>query len=193
MRYIATMSVARHLTNSVDDYIIIEANSTTRHEYIDGEIYAMAGGTPEHGALANRAARLLEGSLKHCLSLSSDVRIHIPSLGMITYPDVSFVCGKVEKSTMDTDAIINPALLVEVTSKTTESYDRTQKLLAYQTIPSLCCVIFVSHREQRVTAVERGSDGWATREYGQSQLVQVTSPQALFAVDDLYSVLSQFG
>lgn len=210
MRYADVMSWAHRLTNSFEDYLNIERNSTVRHEFIDGEIYAMAGGTPEHGALAIRATRLVEQSLGSCLGLSSDVRIHIQFRGIVTYPDVSFVCGKVQKSTIDTDAIINPTLIIEVTSKTTESYDRTEKLLAYQTIPSLRAVIFVSHREHRVTVVERelvrsemaespssrggpqAVSNWETREYLAGQTAQVNSPVVKLNVDDLYSVLSQF-
>lgn len=204
------MSWAHRLTNSIDDYLNIERNSTVRHEFIDGDIFAMAGGTPEHGALAIRAARLVEQSLGSCLGLSSDVRIHIQSSGIITYPDVSFVCGRVQKSTIDTDAIINPTLIIEVTSRTTESYDRTEKLLAYQTIPSLRAVIFVSHREHRVTVVEREpmrsdndansttsgtprpASNWETREYVAGQAAYVNSPAVSLNVDDLYSVLLQF-
>src|SRR5688572_11300873 len=140
------VSTARHLANSYDDYLRIEEQSPTRHEFIGGEIYAMAGGTPEHGALAARISRVMESCLPGCTPLTSDVRIHLEAEQMSTYPDVSFVCGPVRRSTIDTDAIVNPTVVVEVTSKTTESYDRGDKLVAYQSLASLKAVLFVSHR-----------------------------------------------
>ena len=111
---------------------------------------------------------------------------------MITYPDFSFVCGVVEKSTIDVDAITNPTLIVEVTSKTTEAYDRTQKLAAYKTIPSLKVVMFVSHREHRVTVVERVASEWTTREFVAGQVARAETLPAELSVDELYSVLGQF-
>ena len=186
------MSFARKLTNSFDDYLAIERDSSTRHEFIGGEIYAMAGGTLEHAALAFQSAQLLSQSLKNCVGLSSDARIHIESHQMLTYPDVAFACAGIEKSTIDIDAIINPTLIVEVTSKTTEAYDRTQKLAAYKTIPSLKVVMFVSHREQRVTVVERAGNEWTTREFMAGQIVRAQTLPAELSVDELYSVLGQF-
>lgn len=185
------MSTARHLSNSVDDYLRIEEQSATRHEFIGGEIYAMAGGTPEHGALASRVSRVLESRLTGCTPFSSDVRVHLEAEGMITYPDVSFVCGPIRRSPIDTDAIVNPTVLVEVTSKTTEAYDRGDKLLAYQTLPSLRAVVFVSHREARITVVERDEQGWSTRDFRAGERVVLKAPAAELAVDEVYSVLQQ--
>lgn len=185
------MSTARHLANSYDDYLRIEEQSATRHEFIGGEIYAMAGGTPEHGALAARMARVLESCLPGCTPLTSDVRVHLEAERMTTYPDVSFVCGPIRRSTIDTDAIVNPTVLVEVTSKTTEAYDRGDKLAAYQSLASLHAVLFISHREARITLVERHGDGWSTTDFIAGQRVKLKAPAAEFAVDDVYTVLAQ--
>ena len=87
------MSTARQLNYSYEDYLRIEENSPVRHEYLAGEVYAMAGGSPEHGALALRIARVLGDALPGCTPLSSDVRIHVGATGLTTYPDVSFCCG----------------------------------------------------------------------------------------------------
>lgn len=185
------MSTARHLANSYDDYLRIEEQSATRHEFIGGEIYAMAGGSPEHGALAARVSRLLEACLPGCTPFTSDVRVHLEAEQMTTYPDVSFVCGPIRRSTIDTDAIVNPTLLVEVTSKTTEAYDRGDKLAAYQSLASLRAVLFVSHREARITVVQREGDAWSTTDFIAGQRVRLSTPAAELAVDDVYAVLRQ--
>ena len=151
----------------------------------------MAGGTPEHGALAARIARLLESSLPGCTPFTSDVRVHLEAEQMTTYPDVSFVCGPIRRSTIDTDAIVNPTVLVEVTSKTTEAYDRGDKLAAYQSLGSLRAVLFVSHREPRITLVQRDGDGWSTTDFMAGQRLKLREPAAELAVDDVYAVLAQ--
>jgi Uma2 family endonuclease len=110
---------------------------------------------------------------------------------MMTYPDAFFVCGPTTRSTIDTDAITNPTVIVEVTSKTTESYDRTEKLAAYQRIDSLRAVVFVSHREHRVTIVERAEASWLSTEFRGGERAVISSPPAEFAVDELYQVLAR--
>ena len=111
---------------SYAEYLALEARADTRHEYLDGEVFAMAGGTPEHGALAMAVARALGVALRGrpCRVFSSDVRVRIPETGLTTYPDLSVVCSKLETDPIDPDAITNPLLIVEVLSDTTEGYDR---------------------------------------------------------------------
>src|SRR5262249_3158988 len=77
------------------------------------------------------------------------------------FPDVSVICGERRVSPIDGNALINPSLLVEVTSRSTEDYDRGEKLSHYQRLPSVCAVVFVSHRQQRVTVVERAERAWS--------------------------------
>lgn len=185
------MSTARHLSNAYSEYVAIEQHSNVRHEFLGGEIYAMAGGTPEHGALAFRIGRVLESSLPGCTPYSFDVRVHIEVAEMTTYPDVSVVCGPVSRSATDPFAIVNPTVVVEVTSPTTESYDRAEKLEAYQRLSSVRAVLFVSHREPRITVVERRGSTWTTTDFSASQRVILQSPAAEFSVDDVYSVLGQ--
>ncbi len=183
------MSTARQLNHAYEDDLRIEESSQVRHEYLAGEVYAMAGGSPEHGALALRAARLLGDGLEGCTPLSSDVRIRVKATGLTTYPDVSCACGPVERTQIDRLAITNPTILVEVTSPSTEAYDRGEKLNHYRQLPSLEAVVFVSHREPLVTVVERVGAEWRTTEFRAGSTATVSSRAASFSVDELYAVL----
>jgi Uma2 family endonuclease len=188
------MSTARRLHFSYDEYLAVEEQGDVKHEFLDGEIYAMAGGTPEHGALAMRVARGLEAKLPGCTALSSDVRVHIAASGLTTYPDVSFVCGPLERSAADPSAIVNPSLVVEVTSRSTEDYDRGDKLSHYKQLTSLRCVLLVSHREHRITLVERTATGWSVSDHRSGEVVALRAlggGAVELAVDDVYAVLTQ--
>jgi Uma2 family endonuclease len=96
------------------------------------------------------------------------------------------ICGERAVSRRDENAITNPTLLVEVTSKSTEDYDRGEKLSHYKQLPSLKAVLFVAHRTRRITVVERTAEGWTHREARGSEMVNVTSPALSFAVDSVY-------
>lgn len=102
-------STARHLHYTYEQYVALEEESPIRHEYLDGEIYAMAGGSPDHAALAAAVIGLLRSQLPPgCRAFTSDLRIRIPSTGLSTYPDVSVVCGRTQRATDDVLAVINP-------------------------------------------------------------------------------------
>jgi Uma2 family endonuclease len=137
-----------------------------RLEYLAGEIFAMAGGTPEHGMIAARVIQALGARLPAtCHVLTSDVRLRIAATGLATFPDVSVVCGELVRAMDDPNAITNPVMLVEVLSPSTEEYDRGEKLRHYQQIPTLEAVLLVSQGEHRVTVVQRTSGGWETTDH----------------------------
>jgi hypothetical protein len=104
------------------DYCVFEREAAVKHEYLRGEVFAMAGGTIEHGRLAGRIIYLLSRALegRPCRVLPSDVRVRIEATDLDTYPDASVVCGPVQTTAADVHAIINPILLVEVLSDSTE-------------------------------------------------------------------------
>jgi Uma2 family endonuclease len=169
------------------EYLAFEELSPVRHEYLDGEIYAMAGGSPDHAALAGAVIGLLGGRARQgCRAFTSDLRVRIAGTGLTTYPDVSFVCGATERSPEDPLAVTNPVLLVEVTSNSTEEYDRGEKLRHYRDLPSVCEVLIVSHREPRVSLHRREPGGWRTLEARRGEVLELTSIGAELAVDELY-------
>lgn len=155
---------ARRPHYSLKEYLLIEEMSGVRHEYLDGDILAMAGGTPDHARICANVISLLSSRLegRPCAVFTSDVRVRVQATGLDTYPDVSVVCGRAERDAEDEDALINPIVLVEVTSPSTEAYDRGAKLDHYKRIASLREVVIVSHAERRVEVWRRGGDDrWA--------------------------------
>jgi len=182
------MSIARRYHHTYSDYLRLERDSPLKLEYSDGEIYAMAGGTPEHGALAMQFVRLTSTSLPPtCTVFSSDVKLRVPASDLATYPDVSIVCGALAHAADDSNAIVNPRFIVEVTSPSTEDYDRGDKLSQYKQLPSLEAVLLISHRAKRVTIVSRAGARWEEREVRAGERVEVGNLIA-FDLDDLYVV-----
>ncbi len=143
------------------DYLGFEVSSNVKHEFLDGQIYAMAGGTPEHAALAAAVITLLGPQLRggECRPYNSDLRVRTPT-GLTTYPDVTVVCGPRTIDAVDPLAVTNPALIVEVLSRSTEEYDSGDKFEHYKTFPSLREYVLVSHREHSVEVRSRSEDGW---------------------------------
>jgi Uma2 family endonuclease len=149
------------------DYVALELESPTKHEFLDGEIYAMAGGSEEHSALAAEVVRALGNGIgdRPCRVHTSDLRIYVEAVGLATFPDGSVICGRLEQhAPSPTATAVNPLVLVEVASDSSEEYDTGVKLESYQTIPTLRDYIVVSHRERRITVYQRTDDGqWRTR------------------------------
>jgi Uma2 family endonuclease len=178
-------STVRHLHYTYEQYAGLEEESPIRHEYLDGEIYAMAGGSPDHAALAATVIRLL-GSLlpPGCRAFTSDLRVRIPVTGLSTYPDVAVVCGRTQRAADDALAVVNPVLLVEVTSNSTEEYDRGEKLRHYQHLPSLGEILIVSHREPWLTLHRPEGTDWIASEARRHETVTLVG--ARLSVDDVY-------
>jgi Uma2 family endonuclease len=180
-------STARQVHHSYADYLTLEDESPVRHEYLDGEIYAMAGGSPDHAALAAAVLGILRGQLPPgCRTFTADLRIRIDQSGLTTYPDGTVVCGRTERASDDPLAVVNPVLLIEVTSRSTEDYDRGEKLRHYKLLPSVTEVLIVSHREPRLTLHRREGGGWTTTEARPGEVVALASVPARLAVDDVY-------
>lgn len=155
------MSTARQLHYSYQEYLDALDRGELRLEYLGGEIFAMAGGSPLHGMIAARVIQTLGARLpSSCRALTSDVKVRIEATGLSTFPDVSVVCGELELAANDRNAVTNPTLLVEVSSPSTEDYDGGEKLRHYQEIPSLRAVLLVAQDERRVTLVRRTESGW---------------------------------
>lgn len=185
------MSTARRLHHTYEQYLEVERLSSVRHEFLDGEIYAMAGGTPEHGILAARVSALLSARVPPgCHVASSDVKILIEASGLATYPDVSVTCGPLARAARDAHAVTNPVLLVEVTSASTEDYDRGDKLSHYRQLPSLQAVLVVAHASKCITVVQREADRWRVRDVRAGEQVVLATPSLSFDVDDVYAALS---
>jgi len=171
-------------------YAALERESTTKHEFFDGEIYAMAGGSEDHAALAvSVLAVLLAAAGDHpCRVSSSDLRIYVEAVGLATFPDGSVIDGPLQQHPPSPDATaLNPLILLEVTSDSSEEYDTNGKLEAYKTISTLREVILVSHRERRITIHRRAANGtWVMRVAIAGGRVSVESLGAELIVDTIY-------
>ena len=154
---------ARH-RYSYEEYLAYERDSAMKHEYDDGEIVAMAGGSRRHNALASRISAALENGRKPgCVAFQSDQRVRILATGKATYPDASMVCGPIEGDPADPTGatITNPTLIIEVLSPTTEQDDRGDKWQHYQLLPSLQEYVLVSQSHARIERYRRlASGGW---------------------------------
>jgi len=173
---------------SYAEYVAAEKASPVRHEYLKGSVFAMAGGTPEHGALAAAIMRelgvLLRG--KPCRVYSSDLRIRVLETELATYPDASVVCGKLETAPDDENAVVNPTLLVEVLSDSTEAYDRGAKAAHYRRIPSLREYVLIAQNEKRIEVYRRNQrGGWELFE-AQSGILELESVGIELDVDAVY-------
>jgi Uma2 family endonuclease len=148
-------------------YVALERESPTKHEFFDGEIYAMAGGSEDHSALAANVIAALVGAVgdRPRRVHTSDLRIYVEAVGLATFPDGAVICGPMQRHAPSPNATaLNPMILIEVTSDSSEEYDTTAKLELYKTIPTLREVILVSHRERRVTIHRRDATGpWVMR------------------------------
>jgi Uma2 family endonuclease len=162
----ASLTHSRH-RYTYDEYLAFERDSEMKHEFADGEIYAMAGGSLRHSALASRISAPLESAPpSDCIAFQSDMRLRVLATGRATYPDASMVCGPIQLDPADSSGttITNPSLLVEVLSPSTEEVDRGSKLEDYQRIPSLQEYVLVS-QHPRVEIYRRLSSGsWEYRE-----------------------------
>lgn len=170
------------------EYLALEASSDTKHEYIDGAIVAMAGGTIEHGRLMSRLTVLLSRALegRPCAVLPSDVRVRIRAADRATYPDLHVVCGAVERDAEDEQAVVNPILIVEVLSDSTAESDRGDKFAAYRRLRTLNEYVLVSQRERRVDVYRRDGRRWVLDEHGTSETVRLESISASIEVDAIY-------
>lgn len=185
------MSTAKRLHYSYEDYLDSLERGDLKLEYCDGVIYAMAGGTRAHAELAAAVILALgRGLPTGCRLATSDLKVRVEATGLTTFPDVSVVCGEAVAPPEDRHAISNPTILVEVTSRSTEDYDRGDKLSHYKQLPSLRAVLLVSHRTHCVTVVERTTTGWSERDVRGSERVELQLPAVSFAVDDVYQGIS---
>ena len=172
-----------------EDYLALEQASNVKHEFLDGEIYAVAGGTPNHAALSVTVSSVLHAQLRRgpCRVFSSDLRVRVLATGLATYPDATVVCGELEVDPANQDTVVNPRVVVEVLSDSTEKYDRGVKLKHYRQIPALSAVVLVWQRERRIEVWERVMDEtWEPRAAGPGESARITAIDCTLSIDEIY-------
>jgi Uma2 family endonuclease len=173
-----------------EDYLSVEEMSAVRHEFLDGEIFAMAGGTPEHAALLAAVlivlGRGLEG--RACRPYSADLRIRVVATGLATYADAAVICGDLIRDPASPTHVTNPSVIVEVLSPSTEAYDRGEKREHYQQIASLRAYMLVAQDQREVEVYARAESGiWQHSVHRSGQTVNLLSIGSQFTVDELYA------
>ena len=166
-----------------EEYLLREKDAEFRSEYFRGEMFAMAGASANHNLIVLNAGASLREQLKKkpCRVYPSDLKLRIESTGLYTYPDVSVVSGEPQLETNGGDVLLNPAVLVEVLSDSTEAYDRGKKFEHYRTIPSLKHYVLVAQDRYSIDCFSRKPDGsWL-----------LTSCQSLEATIELEAIDSQ--
>ncbi len=152
--------------------------SAIKHEYLRGQVFAMAGGTPEHAALAMAVGAALSLALagRRCRVFGSDLRVRVEATDLTTYPDLTVICGSFEPADSDPNAATNPTLIVEVLSDSTEAYDRGEKFAHYRRLPSLSEYVLVSQHEPRLESYRKSGAGeWVLSEAGAGQSLILAS------------------
>ena len=167
------------------EYLAWEREQPDKHQYFDGEVYAMAGGSPRRNLLSGRICARLDNA--PCWPLSSDQKVFIPSTGNFVYPDCTVVCGSVQLYGSSRDVIESARVIVEVLSKTTEEHDRGEKWQGYRSVVSLTDYVLVSQRLPRLEHFARESDGsWRYRVVGAGGRLELTTG-AILVVDQIYA------
>lgn len=160
----ATAPIARL---SVEEYLALERQSAERHELRGGEIFAMTGASRRHHLVAGNVFAALHAQLvgRGCEVYTHDMRVRVSAADLFTYPDVVVACGGPQFTDAETDTLVNPTLIVEVLSPTTESYDRGNKFAHYRTLPSLAEYLLLA--QDRVHAehfLRQGDVSWLLTE-----------------------------
>lgn len=176
---------ARH-QYTLTEFLEVEETSEVRHEFHAGQIYAMAGGTPEHAALCAAIPGLLAQRLQGgpCRVYSSDLRIATGD-GLYTYPDAAIICGPPTRASESATHVTNPTVVFEVISPSTEAYDRGEKRLHYQAMPSLELYVLVHQSERCIEVWRRHPDTWVHDEHREGP---IPVAGADFTVEELYGL-----
>jgi Uma2 family endonuclease len=169
------------------EYFLWEEQQREKYEYIDGEVYAMGGGSINHGRIAIRFATILDTHLNssNCILGNSDIKVKIVNTNNYTYPDVSVTCDARDKTA--TQYITYPCLIIEVLSNSTEAYDRGTKFRLYQKNPVLQDYLLVSSTRIEIDLYHKKETGeWIITNYTQGDMVELKSVDLQFSVEQIY-------
>ena len=155
------------------EYLELERKAEIRSEYIAGRMYAMSGASRRHGLIAVNVTRELSSQLRQrdCEVYASDMRVKVAPTGLYTYPDIVAVCGEAQFYDEQTDTLLNPTVIVEILSDSTEAYDRGEKFAHYRRLDSLREYVLIAQNRVRVEHYRREGEEWV--------LSEVSEPDAI--------------
>ncbi|EDN69583.1 protein of unknown function DUF820 [Beggiatoa sp. PS] len=176
---------------SIEEYLMSERQASFKSEYFDGEMYAMAGASREHNLIVTNIIRMLGNQLLEspCNVYPSDMRVKIAEIGKYTYPDVTIACDEEIFDDDYKDTLLNPLLIIEVLSDSTESYDRGKKFKHYQRIKSFSEYILIEQTPYRVEQyVRQDNRTWLYSEFHEAaDIVQLKIIKCTLALKDIYA------
>lgn len=183
------MATQPHQRFSILEYLAFERQAEARHEYLDGEVFAMTGASRSHNLIEGNIFGEIRNQLRRrpCEAYHESMRVRTPA-GLFTYPDVVVVCGEPRFDDTEFDTLFNPTLLVEVLSPSTESYDRGTKAIAYRAIPSLQEYVLVAQSRIHVEHWQRHSvDEWLMKDLrDREQILELPSIACKLLLGDIY-------
>lgn len=176
-----------------EEYLIIERQAAYKSEYFAGEMFAMAGASKRHNLLVSNLIRILGNQLleSDCNVYPSDMRIKIPRVNQYTYADVVIACGHEQFDDEEEDTLLNPVVILELLSDSTEAYDRGQKFAYYQILPSLQEYLLISQHQCQIEHYVRNSERfWTYAEYHDAEKsVALQSIKVELQLKDVYARL----
>ena len=174
-----------------DEYLELERKSNYKSEFLAGQIYAMSGGSPKHSRIGANLIKKIGNQLEEgpCHVYTSDLKVRTTAQGLFAYPDVTVVCGNLIFHDEEEDIIVNPTLLVEVLSRTTEAYDRGRKWAQYQSIASLQTYVLVAQDMARIEQYTRQPDDtWLLSTVaGMDRSIYLASIDCTLALSEVYA------
>jgi Uma2 family endonuclease len=187
------MAVARDYLPQLTptEYLEWEERQEFRHEYVDGDVYAMTGGSVNHGEIAANVITTLRGHLRMsgCRVLTSDVKVEVTASKSFLYPDISVTCNDRDRTA--TKFISNPCLIVEILSPSTEAYDRGDKFKLYRRATSLQEYVLVSSNEISVDLYRRTQQNrWELISYGVGDIIELQSVNLIFPIEQIFENIS---
>ena len=175
-------------------FLDFERGSTRKHEYFAGDVFAMAGGTITHNLIASNTLASLHGQVRGtaCRVINSDMRVKIMATGLQTYPDVIILCGQPVFLDDSQDAIVNPTIVIEVLSPSTERYDRGMKSQHYRTIETLQEYLLISQDKYHIEHYRRQENGqWLFNEaIGIDARLEIPSVTCVLVFKDVYDTVN---
>ncbi len=190
------MHASQQALVSKEDYLRAERKADSRSEYHQGQIFAMAGASRNHNRIVTNVSTALDNQFKQrdCNNYSSNMRVSVRNGDSYVYPDAVVTCGEERFEDNKGDTLLNPIVIIEVLSSSTEAYDRGAKFLCYQAIDSLQIYVFISQQPHRVEVYEKQKDGhWAYISYHHlPESIELKAIKCRLESDDIYSkVLSE--
>lgn len=176
-----------------EEYLALDRQSEYKHEYFDGEIFAMTGASRKHNIISVNVATSLNSQLtdRDCEVYASDMRVKVSPTGLYAYPDV-VVCGSPQFEDKEIDTLLNPTVILEVLSKTTEGYDRGDKFEHYRSIESLSEVVLIAQDKHHIEHYRRqeGSQWILTETNSLQDKIELASINCELALSDIYKKVS---